>query len=112
MEVQESKTYIESTMRNHSFSVGAAQKYGLAEAIILRRIQFLISSAQIQQNKQKYHQGKYWAHIWRTQYGLIWGYLSHAEIESAFRHLQREGVIEISSFTFKERETDFWVSMK
>lgn len=109
MEAQASRTLY--NLRNHSFNVEFAARYGIVEAIIIRRLQFLVTTAQVQNHKGKKYDGRFWAHIWREKYADIYPYFTLQQIDSAFHHLHREGLIEISSLNYEPRETDFWVTL-
>ena len=90
----------------HSFDVEVAQKYGIAEAVLLNNITFWI--AKNHANEEHFYEGRYWTFNSIKAFGELFPYLSEKQIRHALNHLIEENVLITGNFNQKSYDITLW----
>ena len=75
----------------HHFDVELAQKYGVAEAILLNHFEYWIELNR--SNEKNFYDGRYWTFNSMKAFSKIFPYMTEKKIRNALKHLQHEGLI-------------------
>lgn len=84
-------TFNKGSHNFHSFNVGLAVKYSVAEALLLASFEYWtrLNAA----NEQNYHDGRYWTYNKLTALQQMYPYLGIKAIRSAIHKLEEKGLI-------------------
>lgn len=93
----------------HSFDVGIAEKYGIAEAILLKHIRFWCMKNR--ERQKNFHDGTYWVYFTLKQFQETFCYLKPTKIRSALAKLESEGLIITGNYNSKAMDRTKWYAV-
>lgn len=91
------------------FENNIAMDYGVSEAIILHCIKYWIDKNIV--NNAEMKDGKYWTYNTIKAFTILLPYLSARQVNSALKHLQAEGIIEIGNYNKVKFDRTQWYSI-
>lgn len=93
----------------HSFDTNIAQKYGMAEAVILNHFVFWISKNKA--NNQNFHDGRYWTYNSIKAFSKLFPYLTENQLRRALEKLKGEGLIVTGNYNDKPYDRKLWYAL-
>lgn len=93
----------------HSFDINVAQKYGIAEAIILNHFAFWISKNKA--NNQNYHDGRYWTYNSIKAFSKLFPYLTENQLRRTLEKLKSEGLIITGNYNDSPYDRKLWYAL-
>ena len=98
-------------MECHSFGVELATKYGIAEALLLGYFRYYIESAEKRQDKEKFHDGRYWTYASTRELARRFPYINRTKLLRAIQHLTDEKLITKGNFNKLSWDKTAWYSL-
>lgn len=96
-------------MNIHTFNVEIAERYGLAEAIILQNLSFWC--AKNAANRTNYQDGKYWTYNSVAAFSELFPYLTKSKISRALKSLEADGLIIIGCYNKSAYDRTRWYAL-
>lgn len=93
----------------HHFNCEIAQKYGIAEAIILNHFEYWI--AKNKANECNFFEGDYWTYNSVRAFKEIFPYLTEKKISFALSKLKNEGIIKTGNFNENKHDRTLWYAI-
>ena len=90
----------------HHFDVELAQKYGVAEAILLNHFEYWIELNRA--NEKNFYDGRYWTFNSMKAFSKIFPYMTEKKIRNALKHLQDEGLIVTGNYNKLAYDRTLW----
>ena len=90
----------------HHFDVEFAQKYGVAEAILLNHFEYWIELNRA--NEKNFYDGRYWTFNSMKAFSKIFPYMTEKKIRNALKHLQDEGLIVTGNYNKLAYDRTLW----
>ena len=90
----------------HHFDVELAQKYGVAEAILLNHFEYWIELNRT--NEKNFYDGRYWTFNSMKAFSKIFPYMTEKKIRNALKHLQDEGLIVTGNYNKLAYDRTLW----
>lgn len=90
----------------HHFDVELAQKYGVAEAILLNHFEYWIELNR--ENEKNFYDGRYWTFNSMKAFSKIFPYMTEKKIRNALKHLQDEGLIVTGNYNKLAYDRTLW----
>lgn len=90
----------------HTFDVGIAEKYGMAEAVLLENLFFWVKKNSA--NERHQHDGRYWTYNSRKAFSRLFPYIGEKSIERALNHLVSEGLLLKGNFNEDRFDKTSW----
>ena len=90
----------------HHFDVELAQKYGVAEAILLNHFEYWIELNRA--NEKNFYDGRYWTFNSMKAFSKIFPYMTEKKIRNALKHLQYEGLIVTGNYNKLAYDRTLW----
>ena len=90
----------------HHFDVELAQKYGVAEAILLNHFEYWIELNR--SNEKNFYDGRYWTFNSMKAFSKIFPYMTEKKIRNALKHLQDEGLIVTGNYNKLAYDRTLW----
>ena len=90
----------------HHFDVEIAQKYGVAEAILLNHFEYWIELNRT--NEKNFYDGRYWTFNSMKAFSKIFPYMTEKKIRNALKHLQDEGLIVTGNYNKLAYDRTLW----
>lgn len=90
----------------HHFDVELAQKYGVAEAILLDHFEYWIELNR--ENEKNFYDGRYWTFNSMKAFSKIFPYMTEKKIRNALKHLQDEGLIVTGNYNKLAYDRTLW----
>ena len=98
-------------MECHSFGVQLATKYGIAEALLLGYFRHYIELAEKKQNKNKFHDGRYWTYASTRELAKRFPYINRTKLLRAIQHLTDEELLTKDNFNKSTWDKTAWYSL-
>lgn len=93
----------------HHFNCEIAQKYGIAEAIILNHFEYWIEKNKA--NEKNFFEDTYWTFNSVKAFKEIFPYLTEKKIASALANLKGEGLIKTGNFNENKYDRTLWYAI-
>ena len=93
----------------HHFDVSHAEKYGIAEAVIINHMQFWIK--QNEANDHNYFDGHYWTFNSMAALAEMFPYLTEKKLRSAINHLKDEGILLTANYNRSPYDRTLWYTL-
>ena len=90
----------------HHFDVELAQKYGVAEAILLNHFEYWIELNRA--NEKNFYDGRYWTFNSMKAFSKIFPYMTDKKIRNALKRLQDEGLIVTGNYNKLAYDRTLW----
>lgn len=90
----------------HHFDVELAQKYGVAEAILLNHFEYWIELNRA--NEKNFYDGRYWTFNSMKAFSKIFPYMTEKKIRNALKHLQDDGLIVTGNYNKLAYDRTLW----
>lgn len=104
---QDDRKQVESMQ--HSFDVGIAKKYGIAEAVLLHSLLFWTEKNRA--NEKHIYDGYCWTYNSVKAFAEMFPYLSRKQIEQALKHLEEEGLILSGNYNQNPYDRTKWYTV-
>lgn len=93
----------------HSFNVEHAEKFGIAEAVLLNSFNFWLTRNRA--NGRNLHDGLWWTYNSVSAYKELFPYLTESKIRRAIEHLENEGLIVSGNFNKVKFDRTKWYAL-
>lgn len=90
----------------HHFDVELAQKYGMAEAVLINHFEYWLEHNR--SNDVNFFDGRYWTYNSMKAFAEIFPYLSEKKIRNALKNLQDAGLIITGNFNKSAYDRTLW----